>query len=219
MTPRALFPIIIFLLFVVAGSGRAENLSLEIMGGSALNFPTSLTIHQSGYPDLQFNANYDTKPLGPYTAYYSWRVGLWNKDQAWEIQQVHHRIFLTNSPPEVQFFAIHFGYNYFFFGHAWRKGGLIYHLGIGPVITNPENTVRGQKLYTAGTGLFDQGYDFSGIGAEASLSKNIYLNPNLFAALEVAFIAGWAWWVPVADGYADVPNMAVHGHIGMGYCF
>lgn len=200
-------------------SSPAESLSVEIMGGSALNFPTPLTIHQDGYPDLQINANYDTKPFGPYTAYYSWRIGLWDKDQAWEISQVHHRIFLTNPPPEVQFFAIHFGYNYFFFGHAWDRGGLIYHLALGPIIANPENTVRDQRLITAGTGLFDAGYDFSGIGAEISLSKNLYLTPNFFGVLEVGFIAGWAWWVPVVDGFADVPNMALHGHLGTGYSF
>ena len=214
--------VILFIsLFFLAsfGLGQAQNLSLEAMGGSALNFITPLTIHQAGYPDLQFNANYDTKPLGPYTAYYSWRIGLWKNDQAWEIQQVHHRIFLTNPPPEVQVFAIHFGYNYFLFGHAWKREGLIFHLAVGPIITNPENTIRGQKLYTSGTGLFDQGYDFSGLGFQSSISKNIYINPNLYAVLEVAFIAGWAWWVPIADGYADVPNMALHGHIGMGYSF
>ncbi len=216
-----------FLLYLTAlliywgGGDRlgAEDLTLEVMGGTALNLPTPLTVRQSGQPDLQLSANYDTKPFGPYTPYYSWRISLWDKEQAWEISQVHHRIFLTNPPPEIQVFAIHFGYNYFFLGHAWKRGGLIYHLGIGPVITNPENTVRGQKLHTAGTGLFDAGYDFSGFGAEASLSKNIYFAKNGFISLELAFIAGWAWWVPVFDGSADVPNLALHGHIGTGLSF
>ena len=207
-------------LFLLGGNPLdAEDFTLELMGGTALNFPTPLTVRQSGQPDLQLSANYDTKPFGPYTPYYAWRTSLWDHDQAWEFGQVHHRIFLTNPPPEIQVFAIHFGYNYFFLGHAWKRGGLIYHLAVGPVITNPENTVRGQKLHTTGTGLFDAGYDFSGIGAEASISKNIYFAKNGFISLEVAFIAGWAWWVPVFDGSADVPNMALHGHIGTGFSF
>jgi len=217
-----LLPLLALLCFLGWGlpnSLRAEDFSLEIMGGSALNFPTPLTVRQSGYPDIHLTANYDTKPFGPYTPYYAWRASFWNGQEAWEIGQVHHRIFLTNPPPEIQVFAIHFGYNYFFLGHAWKRGGLIYHLAVGPIIANPENTVRGLKLHTAGTGLFDAGYDFSGIGAEASLSKNIYLSNNFFISLEAAFIAGWAWWVPIVDGSADVPNTALHGHIGTGFSF
>ena len=213
----ALFALLLF--GSSAGSLSAETLSIEVMGGSAFNFATPLYIHQDGYPDLHINASYDTKPFGPYAPYYSWRAGLWDKDEAWEISQVHHRIYLSNPPPEVQFFAIHFGYNYFFFGHAWNKAGFHYHLGIGPIIANPETTVRGQQLFTGGMGLFDAGYDFSGIGAEVSITRNIDLNPNLYLVLEAAFIAGWAWWIPVAGGYADVPSMALHYHLGTGYRF
>ncbi len=213
-----LFTLVLALMPLI-GSSRAEDLTLELMGGSAYNFPTPLLVKQGGYPNLQFNAQYDTKPFGPYTPYYSWRISLWDKEEAWEISQVHHRIFLTNPPPEIQVFAIHFGYNYFFLGHAWKKAGLIYHLGIGPIVSNPENTVRGQKLRNLGTGLFDAGYDFSGVGVEASLSKNLYFAQNCFISLEAAFIAGWAWWVPVANGYADVPNLGLHGHIGTGLSF
>ena len=197
----------------------AQTLKLELMGGTAVNFITPLTVHQDGYPDIHTSANYDTKPFGPFAPYYSWRVGLWNGDDAWEFSQIHHRLFLTNPPPEIQYFAIHFGYNYFFFGHAWKKGGLIYHLGLGPIVTNPESSVRNQVRQEVGTGIFDAGYYFSGIGMEAAVEKDIYFTKNAFVVVEGAFTAGFAWWVPIANGYADVPNFALHGHLGIGYDF
>jgi len=209
---------LVSLLVMTSDPLRAQTISLEIMGGSAYNLPTPLTVHQSGYPDIHFWADYDTKPFGPYAPYYAWRAGLWDKNEAWEFGQVHHRIFLTNPPPEIQVFAIHFGYNYFFLGHAWKKADFILHLGIGPVITNPQNTVRGQTLQTKDTGWFDQGYNLSGIGAEGAISRNFYYAKNGFFLLEVALIAGFVT-VPVVDGSADVPNLAFHGHIGTGVSF
>jgi hypothetical protein len=101
----------------------AQGFTFEAMSGSALNLPTPLTVSQNGYPDIRFSAHYDTKPFGPFYPYYSWRASFWNQehDQAWEITQVHHRLFLANNPPEIQFFAIHFGYNFYMFGHAWKR--------------------------------------------------------------------------------------------------
>ena len=189
------------------------------MAGTAFNFPTPLTVHQDGYPDIQTSADYDTKPFGPFAPYYAWRAGLWNGDEAWEVGQIHQRLFLTNPPPEIQYFAIHFGYNYFFFGHAWKRSGLIYHLGLGPIVTNPESSVRGQVKQEVGTGIFDAGYYLSGIGFEAALEKDFYFAPHAFIVAEAAMTYGWAWWVPVADGWADVPNIALQGHVGLGYDF
>jgi hypothetical protein len=216
---RWFFPVFLaFLLLGKENSLQAQTLSFEIMSGDAYNIPTVLTVRQTGYPNIQFLADYDTEPLGPYAPYYSWRACLWNKnkDECWEIQQVHHRLFLTNNPPQIQYFAIHFGYNYFFLGHAWKKDDFIYHLDAGVLITNPENTVRGQVLNNQDAGIFDAGYNFSGVGAEMAVSRNLNFTKNVYAVLDLAFIAGWAT-VPVSNGSADVPNLAIHGHLGMGF--
>ncbi len=199
-------------------SSQAQVFSLELMPGSAYNFPTPLTVRQSGYPDIHLTADYATEPFGPYTPYYAWRVSLWDKNQAWEFEQVHHRLFLTNPPPEIQEFSIHFGYNFFLLGHAWKRGDFIFHADAGILITNPENTVRGQVLRTKGTGLFDDGYNFSGIGAQVAVSRNIYFAKNFFLLLDAGLMTGWAV-VPVANGSADVPNLSLHGHLGPGFSF
>ena len=214
-----LFPAVF--LFLAGGTSlvRAETFTLELMAGTAYNFPTPLTIHQNGYPDLQFTANYDTKPFGPFTPYYSWRASLWEGNQAWEIQQVHHRLFLTNPPPEVQYFSIHYGYNYILLGHAWKYTYFTLHTDIGPIFTNPQNTVRGQVLFTYGTGIFDQGYDFSGVGAQVAVSRAFRVWGATFVVADIGLIGGWAWTVPVANGSADVPTLGIHFHLGTGIGF
>jgi len=199
-----------------AAPARSQTLSLEFMGGDAYNFPTPLSIQQAGYPDLNFTAQYDTRPYNAYAPYYAWRASLWDKGEAWELEQVHHKLFLSNPPPEVQNFAIHYGYNYFFVNHAWKNPDFIFRLGTGPIITNPTSTVRGQAHTSNNTGLFDQGYDFSGWGAQVSAARDFGLFDTTFAVLEAALIGGWAWDVPIANGTADVPTLGLHLHLGMG---
>ncbi|HTC21105.1 MAG TPA: hypothetical protein VK859_09670 [bacterium] len=206
------------LLWGAAESAPAQTLSLELMAGSAYNFPTPLTVHQAGYPDIHLTADYNTEPFGPYTPYYAWRFSLWDKDEAWEFEQVHHRLFLTDPPPEIQNFSIHFGYNFFLLGHAWKRGDFIFHADAGILITNPENTVRGQVLRTGGTGIFDAGYNFSGLGCQVAVSRDFYFAKNFYLVLDVGLMAGWAV-VPVANGSADVPNISLHGRLGPGFSF
>lgn len=204
------------LLMVLATTSLcAQGLTFEFMGGSAYNFPTPLTVHQAGYPDVQIMANYDTEPFGPYTPYYAWRASLWKGTEAWEIEQVHHRLFLSNTNDVIQSFAIHYGYNYFFLGHAWKNNDFILHLGIGPILTNPSNTIRDQVLHTGGTGLFDAGYDLSGVGAQIAVSRNFDFFEKIFFLLDVGLMGGLAT-VPVVNGTADVPNLSLHGHLGFG---
>jgi len=189
------------------------------MAGSAFNFPTPLSVSQQGYPDIHSTAEYDTKPFGPFMPYYAWRVSLLEKNGAWELEHVHHRLFLTNPPPEIQDFAIHFGYNFFLLGYAWNLGDFVLHLDAGPIFTSPFSTIRGQIYSSAGVGFLHGGYTFSGLGAQAALSRNLYITNNFYFILEAALIPGWAWAVPVANGNADVPNIGLHGHLGTGVRF
>jgi len=204
----------------VAADARGQSVSVEAFAGSAYNLPTPLTVQQDGFPDIRITARYDTRPFGPYAPYYSWRVSLWNADRtaAWELGQLHHRLFLTNNPPEIDQFEIHYGYNFFFVGRAWTGAGFVYHLDGGVLICNPANIVRGQQLDTRGTGLFGAGYSVSGGGAVLAVSREIDLVGNLFASANAGLLIGRAR-VPVVDGSAAVPNVSLHGQIGLGLRF
>src|SRR5437763_13595102 len=119
------------------GAAYAQRVSVDVMTGSAYNIPTPLSIQQSGFPDLDLTARYQTKALGPFAPYYSWRLDIWHGDAAWEVQQVHHRLFLSNTTADVQEFDIHFGYNYFLAGRAWRRRGFVLHASGGVVVPHP----------------------------------------------------------------------------------
>jgi hypothetical protein len=197
---------------------NAQNNSVEVMGGSAVNIPTPLSIYQQGYPEIKTTAHYDTKPFGPDAPYYAWRYARWSADWSWEITEIHHRLFLSNPPDGVQYFGIHYGYNYFLVGRGWKWENFIIHFGAGPVVTAPDTSVR-DKVRALSGGLFDAGYYFSGVGVAGSIEKRVHLSRSASLVMEVGITAADAWDVPIADGHADVPNLAVHGRFGVDFDF
>ncbi|HEY6358217.1 MAG TPA: hypothetical protein VIX35_08225 [Vicinamibacterales bacterium] len=194
------------------------SVTIELMGGTAYNAPTPLTIQQTGFPDIHMTAHYATKPFGPFAPYYSWRIDFWDKHGAWEVQQVHHRLFLTNTTPEVQLFEIHFGYNYFLAGRAWRTHGFVVHTSGGLVVPNPESIIRGMSLNAPGPNALDVGYRIGGVGAALAASRYVALGTHLYLLADGGLIVGRAT-VPVANGSASVPNVGLHGHLGVGFAF
>jgi hypothetical protein len=201
-----------------ARPAEAQTTSIDLMIGSAYNVPTPLTVRQSGYPDLTITAHYDTKPFGPYAPYYTWRLDVWRKDRAWELQHVHHRIFLANPTPEIESFSIHYGYNYILFGRAWRGRTYVVHASGGVVITSPASTIRGHSLNTRDPGILDVGYRVTGVGAALAVSREWTFATHAYVLADGAILAGTVS-VPVVDGHARAPNFGFHGHIGLGLKF
>lgn len=193
-----------------------ETWTVELFTGSAYNLTTPLTIRQSGYEDIKLNARYDEKPFEG-SPYYAWRVSRWVNDRAWELELVHHKIYLSNKPDEVQHFEISHGYNLLTINRAWKADGFVYHLGAGVVITHPESTIRG-RTSPADEGILNEGFYLSGATAQAAAGKRFYISKKLFAAIEGKLTASYAR-APVKGGDADVPNAAIHGLFGLGYDF
>jgi len=210
---------LILLIVIISASSpvHAEEMwTAEIFGGSSYSFPTPLRIRQPGYEDIDITARYETKPFEN-DPYYAWRIGKWHDDSAWEFEQVHQKLYLTNKPAEVQQFQITYGYSLFTLNRAWKSGGFIYRLGAGVVVTSSFSIVRGESYEQSG-GLFDTGYHLSGATMQGAVGRRIYLAENLFLALEGKLTASYAR-VDIANGYAQVPNAAVHWLFGLGYDF
>jgi hypothetical protein len=207
------------LLGLVSTPAQAQRLSLDVMTGNGYNVPTPLTIDQAGFPEIRFTAHWDTKPLGPYAPYYTYRFAIWNEKHtaAWELQQVHHRVFLTNTTADVPFFAIHFGYNYILGGRAWTVHGCVLHTDAGLVVTSPQNTVRGLSI-NSGLGSVHTGYNLAGVGGQVALSRQLELVPHLHVIAEGAVMMGHAN-VPVVGGTGHVPNISGHVRVGFGVSF
>jgi len=206
------------LMIVLLGPGtpaiaRAQGLTFDLMFGSAYNVPTTLTIRQENYPVLKHTAHYDTRPLGPYAPYYAGRVTFWRGNAGWEIEVIHHRLFLSNTTSEIERFEIHYGYSYLLVGRAWRARGFELHANGGVVMTNPVNVMRGMPMNTGDANSPNAGYDITGAGGSFAVSREFTLVGRLSLIGTAAMVAGTAS-VPVATGSAQVPNVGLHGQIG-----
>jgi hypothetical protein len=187
--------------------------TFELFSGAQYNVPMPLTIRQDGFHDLTFMATYDSRPFEP-PVYFAWRIGRWHDDSGWEVELVHQKLFLRDQPEELENFAISHGYNLLTINRAWQRYGWQVHLGLGLVVTHPETTVRAMK-HPEKQGLFHAGYYISGPTTQVALGRRFYLWRQVFATLEGKLTGSFAR-VPVSDGSADVPNVALHGLFGIG---
>jgi hypothetical protein len=183
---------------------------VEAFTGTAHNFTTPLSVHQPGSPEFRMDARYDTKPFTG-SPYYSARVGWWKGSSGWELQLLHHKLYLANPSDEVSHLEISHGYNMVAVNRAWERWGLVLRGGAGIVYTFPETTVRGRKRPVLG-------YDLSGFTVAAGLGGRWPRAGRLSLAGELKLTLSWAT-VPVFEGEADVPNRALHFLAGVGYRF
>jgi hypothetical protein len=206
--------ILLGLLLLAARPGTARGqVELQAFFGSSISLPTPLTITQAGEPDLHFTAHWATRPFLD-TWYYGGRIGVWSGNRGWLLDFTHHKIYLTNGPPEVQKFRITNGMNLFTVSRGFRRGLFSYAIGAGPVITFPINRVRDRRLI--GDRGFWGGYFLSGANVLASATRQFPLVEGVFFSLDGRVSASYVR-VPVAGGHASVPNVAFHFHAGVGY--
>jgi hypothetical protein len=85
---------------------------------------------QQQYCRLLQNAKYHTEPFNE-SPYYAWRLAKWSKNRAWEFELVHHKLYLSNPPAEVQHFEVSHGYNLITINRAWLLRGFIWRFGAG----------------------------------------------------------------------------------------
>jgi hypothetical protein len=108
------------------------------------------------------------------------------------------------------------------FGKAWQRESLLVRAGGGIVLAHPESTVRGQTWPETGglspgfIGLLHDGYFLTGPIGRASISHRF--GHRFFVAPELEVTAARAR-VPIVDGDAVVPNVAVHFRLAVGVSF
>jgi hypothetical protein len=175
--------------------------------GSAKSFSTNLEIEQTAFPKLKFDADYETRPFED-APYYGYRVSRQNKRHGWEVEFLHHKIYLTNNPPEIQHFEVSHGYNMLFVNHAWIFGSNYVRAGAGPVISHTESEVRGMG--------FSSSYEFSGVVGQGTFGRRFYLSRIFYLTLEGKLTLATAS-VSIAQGKAHAPNIAIHGIAGIGF--
>jgi hypothetical protein len=210
-----------FAILIVAGSlvpplvtAQQTQWSLEVFGGSALSLPTPLRVDQDGEARVRLTARYATRPWRD-APYYAYRVGRHSGSRGWELELVHHKLYLRDPPTEVQHFEVTHGYNLILVNRVARRGRWIGRIGLGPVIGHPENEVRGRRL-DSGRGGLGGGYYLSGVAGQVAGSHRLPLGAG-FSLVAEAKVTGAYASVPIAGGDATVPNVAAHGLVGIGY--
>jgi hypothetical protein len=182
--------------------------------GLQYNVPMRLVIRQSGSPDIELTARYDTKPFAE-VPYYDIKLGMSRRPWAFELELVHHKLYLVNRPPEVDTFEITHGYNPLLLNCVRDWTGFKLRAGAGVVITHPQTTVRGLRFPETGGVL---GWFVSGPAAQVGFGREFGFGPRFFAGVEAKAVGAWAR-VPIVDGSADVPTVSLHGLVSAGWRF
>ncbi len=199
--------VLAFSLLFISVSNADSIWRIEVQTGSAHSFDTTLTIDQDQGEDYSFAADYETRPFqsAPYSA---WRLSRWKKNRGWELEFLHHKIYLKNTPPGIETFRISNGYNMLLLNHAWERNGFVIHVGGGAVIAFPIANIANV--------VTDGGYRLAGIAGQGSLSKRFRIRNNFFLIAEGKFTAAYAA-VSLKGSEATAPNIAVHGLAGFGF--
>jgi hypothetical protein len=182
--------------------------------GLQYNVPMPIVIRQAGEQDIRLTAHFSTRPFFE-VPYYDVKVGAVRKNWAYELELIHHKLYLDNRPPEVDTFEITHGYNPILLNAVRRQWGVAFRAGAGILLAHPQSTVRGLRFPETGGIL---GWYVSGPAVQLSVSKWFDLSKQLFAGFEGKFVGAWAR-VPIANGSADVPNLSLHGLVSVGWRF
>jgi hypothetical protein len=209
---------LIIALLVSAGSVRAQahpdggldaTVVVQFFGGTALQLPTRLTLHHAELGSVRHSAHWETRPLDqPF--YWALRARWQRRDDGFEIQLLHHKMYLSNPPDYIDNFEVTHGFNVLSLNYVRRSYPVQPRLGLGVVIPDAESMVLGehhQDGYKIGGPAF-----LVGAGWEQALGRHLLL------AAEAQFVAGWTS-VDVDDGEARVRSLALHLLVGVGAGF
>lgn len=213
-TRAAFFHLFLLSALIFAEPLSAQELRFEFSGGLPYTLPLPLTIRQDGEQEIRVVAHFDGEPfVSPY--YWVWRISYWSGARSWEFEAIHHKLYLTNNPTEVQHFEITHGLNYFTLNRGWELGGYIVRAGVGVLLAHAENTVRGKTLFQD-QGILNWGYYLRGPALSAAAAKQLTLSETFHLNGEVKLSAANVS-VPVQNGSAHLFHVAFQATLGIGF--
>jgi hypothetical protein len=175
--------------------------------------PVPLIIIQNNFDPIKLWANYESAPL-KLPPYYSYRLGFITDEQGWELEMNHLKVYLKNMPGEIDRFSISHGYNQLIINRINKRRSLHTKFGLGVVLAHPENTVRGFTLDEY-KGIFGRGYYLRGPVIQYGAYRDIPLGRYFYILTEARISAAYAR-IPVVNGHAHAPVVALHLQIGPG---
>jgi hypothetical protein len=186
--------------------------SAEVLIGDALNLTSRTHIRTVQVSAGSFGGDYDARGLeGP--LHYALRLTRWDQDRGWELQLLHHKLYLRNRPAAVEALSISHGFNIVTLGRAYARGPWRLHFGLGPVIAHPEARIAGVS--------YPGDYELAGAAALGSLGATFSLTARWTVVGELAATFGYVDVHPSGepDLRFSVRNPAIHAQVGIGYRF
>lgn len=195
-----------------AAAARDPQWSVEVLIGDALNLSSRTQIHSALTSNAPFGGDYETRGLeGP--VHYAWRITRWHQDRGWELEVLHHKLYLRNRPPNVEALSISHGFNIIALGRAYALDPWRLRLGLGAVIAHPEARVGGVE--------YGGEYELAGAAAVGSVGVAFVMTSRWSIVGEIAATYGYASVHPSGepDLRFSVRNPAIHAQVGVGYRF
>jgi hypothetical protein len=195
-----------------AAAAQDPGWSAEVLIGDAYDMTSRTHIHNAHTSDSAFGGDYETRGLeGP--VHYSLRVTRWNQDRGWELELLHHKLYLRNRPESVEALSISHGFNIVTLGRIYAIDPWRFRLGIGPVIAHPEARIAGVS--------YGGDYELAGAAAVGGVGAAFNLSARWSIVGEIAATYGYANVHPGGqpDLRFSVQNPAIHAQVGIGYRF
>lgn len=186
--------------------------SIDLLVGNAYDASSRTRIEHAALGNVSLGGDYETRGLES-PLHYAWRISQWKDTRAWELQLLHHKIFLRNRPTGVAALSVSHGFNIVTLNRAVEHRGWRMRAGLGPVITHAEARILGSS--------YDGPYEIAGAAALLGIGRSIELGHHFHLLGEVSATYGYVRAHP--NGEPDltltIRNPALHAQIGLGYRF
>ncbi|MFC4307822.1 hypothetical protein ACFPN2_01900 [Steroidobacter flavus] len=212
MSPSCLLIPFALLLAFDAHSDDKACWSMELLIGDAYNAASRTRIEQVQLDGHSFNGDYETRGLES-PLHYAWRIARWEDARGWELQLLHHKIFLQSRPAGVDALSVSHGFNIVTVNRAIEYGHWRIRAGLGPVVAHAEARILGSS--------YDGPYELAGAAALIGVSRQLKLGKNFYLLGEAAATFGYMRARPEGSPALEVTirNPAFHAQAGVGYRF
>ena len=185
---------------------------MEALVGDAYDFDSRTHIEHAVLGNIHLDGDYETRGLeGP--LHYAWRIARWSDGRAWELQLLHHKLYLRNPPAGVESLSISHGFNIITVNRAFEIDHWRVRVGAGPVVAHPEARIGGST--------YDGPYELGGAAALLGIGRWAELSSHWSIGAEASFTFGYVDVKPSGSPRLEVSvrNPAVHAQVGIGYRF
>jgi hypothetical protein len=216
------------LLAVVCARATAQSsgreVHAEVLFGTAWSLPTPLIIRVPNTAPIRRRGRYSTHPWSD-APYYAYRVGVGSLSErgvpaAYEVELLHHKLYLDDPRPPVEHFEVTHGYNLVTANVVRPANQFAARFGVGLVIAHAEGRIAGERVGGTRRTFLGGGYHIAGLTAQLAVGRRYAFARGrvaVYALPEVKVTASIAR-VPLGDagGRVLVPNIAVHALAGLG---